>query len=165
MLGEIRAFFNMKKIYKSTIGNILLESDGELITKCEFVQMDSIDENDTDFVLNQAVEYLNDYFEGKNVGEFEKVKFAFTDYQNKILKIVHKIKYANTLTYSDVKNQYEQIYHKKTSPRAVGKAIGKNTIAIFIPCHRVVGKGNKLTGYKYGMDKKKFLLELEQKVL
>lgn len=47
------------------------------------------------------------------------------------------------------------------SAQAVGGAVGKNPIAIIIPCHRVVGKNGKLTGYRYGMDKKISLLALE----
>ena len=48
------------------------------------------------------------------------------------------------------------------SAQAVGGAIGKNPIAIIIPCHRVIGTSGKLVGYAYGVDKKEFLLNLER---
>lgn len=49
------------------------------------------------------------------------------------------------------------------SSRAVGSAIGKNPISIIVPCHRVIGKNGALTGYAGGIDKKRFLLNLENK--
>ena len=48
------------------------------------------------------------------------------------------------------------------SARAVGQAIGRNPIALIIPCHRVVGVNGSLGGYAYGLNRKKQLLELEK---
>ena len=48
------------------------------------------------------------------------------------------------------------------SAQAIGGAVGHNPISIIVPCHRVVGRNGKLTGYASGIDKKKKLLELEQ---
>jgi methylated-DNA-[protein]-cysteine S-methyltransferase len=48
------------------------------------------------------------------------------------------------------------------SARAVGQAIGRNPIALIIPCHRVVGANGSLGGYAYGIDRKKQLLDLEK---
>lgn len=50
---------------------------------------------------------------------------------------------------------------EKMSARAVGSAVGHNPISIIIPCHRVLGKNNKITGYAGGIDKKIELLKLE----
>ena len=47
------------------------------------------------------------------------------------------------------------------SAQAVGGAVGHNPISIIVPCHRVIGKNGKLTGYAAGLDKKTKLLELE----
>ena len=47
--------------------------------------------------------------------------------------------------------------------RAVAQAIGANSIDILIPCHRVVGSNNSLTGYTGGLGKKKFLLKIERR--
>ena len=49
------------------------------------------------------------------------------------------------------------------SAQAVGQAVGHNPIAIIIPCHRCVGVGGKLTGYAYGLERKVWLLNHEQK--
>jgi methylated-DNA-[protein]-cysteine S-methyltransferase len=50
----------------------------------------------------------------------------------------------------------------ETSARAVGRAVGRNPLSIVVPCHRVVGKDGKLTGYAGGLERKRFLLELEE---
>lgn len=57
--------------------------------------------------------------------------------------------------------KYEKETGRKTSPRAIGNAVGHNPISIVIPCHRVIGKNGKLTGYAGGIDRKKQLLKLE----
>lgn len=48
------------------------------------------------------------------------------------------------------------------APQAVGNAVGRNPVAILVPCHRVVGANGSLTGYAYGVDKKATLLKLEK---
>ncbi|MCL2791685.1 MAG: MGMT family protein, partial [Spirochaetaceae bacterium] len=63
----------------------------------------------------------------------------------------------------------KQIAHKKglcsMSAQAVGGAVGHNPISILIPCHRVLGTANNLTGYAGGIDKKEALLKLEKAIL
>lgn len=48
-----------------------------------------------------------------------------------------------------------------SSPRAVGRAVGKNPVAWFVPCHRVIGAGGKLTGYHWGLERKRAMLAAE----
>ena len=48
------------------------------------------------------------------------------------------------------------------SAQAVGGAVGHNPVSLIIPCHRVIGANGSLTGYAGGLEKKKYLLELEQ---
>ena len=67
------------------------------------------------------------------------------------------------MTYGDIAKQLAAkrgIPHM--SAQAVGGAVGRNKIAILIPCHRVVGANGSLTGYAGGIDKKEKLLALEQ---
>lgn len=150
----------MRDIYKSKLGNILIESDGENIIKCEFT--DFFVEQGTDEIIEQCKRCLDDYFSGKITGKFDDILIDKSDYATKILKLVCEIPYGTTATYTDIKEKYEEIYNAKTSARAVGRAIGSNDLMILVPCHRVVGKNNELTGYKFGIEKKKYLLDLEQ---
>ena len=52
---------------------------------------------------------------------------------------------------------------RPTSPRAVGGAVGRNPVSIIVPCHRVVGANGALTGYAGGLDRKKWLLDVEKR--
>lgn len=150
----------MRDIYKSKIGNILIESDGKNITKCEFTEF--FVEQGTDEIIEKCKRYLDDYFSGKITGQFDNILIDKSDYATKILKLVCEIPYGITATYTDIKEKYEEIYSVKTSARAVGRAVGSNNLMILVPCHRVIGKNNTLTGYKFGIEKKKYLLDLEQ---
>lgn len=150
----------MRDIYKSKIGNILIESYGKNIIKCEFTHF--FVEQETDEIIEKCKNYLDDYFSGKITGQFDDILIDKSDYATKILKLVCEISYGTTATYTDIKEKYEEIYSVKTSARAVGRAVGSNELMILVPCHRVVGKNNTLTGYKFGIEKKKYLLDLEQ---
>lgn len=69
------------------------------------------------------------------------------------------ISYGKTVTYSYIAKKIGN----KNASRAVGMANNKNPIAIFVPCHRVIGKNGNLTGYYGGLDIKEYLLNLEKK--
>ena len=150
----------MRDIYKSKLGNILIESDGKNIIKCEFV--DYFVEQGTDEIIEKCKNYLDDYFSFFFTGQFDDILIDKSYYATKILKLVCEIPYGTTATYTDIKEKYEKIYNLKTSARAVGRAVGSNDLMILVPCHRVIGKNNTLTGYKFGIEKKKYLLDLEQ---
>ena len=62
------------------------------------------------------------------------------------------------MTYGDIARRIDC-----KSAQAVGGAVGANPIAIIIPCHRVIGSDGSLTGYAYGLERKRQLLLLEQK--
>lgn len=68
-----------------------------------------------------------------------------------------QIPYGQIKTYSDVAAFIE----RPNAIRAVGRAIAVNPLPILIPCHRVIGKNKKLTGYAGGVEMKKQLLEIE----
>ncbi|MEW9050511.1 MAG: methylated-DNA--[protein]-cysteine S-methyltransferase [Neobacillus sp.] len=81
-----------------------------------------------------------------------------TSFQESVWKALCEIPYGATCTYSDIANFIE----KPASVRAVGAAIGANPILITVPCHRVIGKNGKLTGYRGGLAMKTALLDLEK---
>lgn len=104
-------------------------------------------------VKSQIKEYLNGSRKTFNI----PVKLTGTDFQKKVYEETLKIPYSSTKTYGEIASS---IGNPK-SMRAVGMALGKNPIWIIIPCHRVIGKNNKLTGFAGGIDKKLSLLKLE----
>lgn len=104
-------------------------------------------------VKSQILEYLNGSRKTFNI----PIKLTGTDFQKKVYKETLKIPYGSTKTYGEIANS---IGNPK-SMRAVGMALNKNPIWIIIPCHRVIGKNKKLTGFAGGIDKKLSLLKLE----
>lgn len=108
--------------------------------------------------LQQYVKQLTAYF-NKELTEFDvPVHVKGTAFQLAVWDALKELPYGTTTTYSD-------IAHRIGNPkavRAVGSAIGANPILAIIPCHRVIGKDGKLTGFRSGLAMKEFLLELEK---
>ena len=81
-----------------------------------------------------------------------------TAFQMRVWDLLRKIPYGETVTYSQIA---EQLGDRK-KVRAVAQACANNRVALAIPCHRVIGKDGKLSGYRWGIERKKALLETEQ---
>ena len=148
--------------YNSPIGDILLASDGEFLTGLWFVNQKYYAKNLNRDAKEKSLEifdltkkWLDSYFEGNKPDFNIPIKFIGTDFQVAIWQSLLKIPYGEFVTYGNLARILN------TSPRAVGTAVGKNPISIIVPCHRVVGKNNSLTGYAGGIDKKEYLLKLE----
>lgn len=100
---------------------------------------------------------LKEYFTKKRKKFSVPLITVGTDFQNKVWAQLKEIPYGKTKSY---KEQALAIKHPKAF-RAVANANGRNKIAIIIPCHRVIGSNDTLGGYSSGLDKKRFLLKLE----
>ncbi len=68
------------------------------------------------------------------------------------------IPYGDTVTYGEIAATLAD----GTTAQQVGQAVGRNPLSIVVPCHRVVGRNGQLTGYAGGVERKQFLLELEE---
>ena len=110
-------------------------------------------------ILEQASEELQLYFEGKLQVFAVPCAPEGTPFQRQVWSVLETISWGKTLTYKTVANTL----NKPSAARAVGTAIGKNPLPIFIPCHRVVGSNGSLTGFSGGIDIKRKLLALENK--
>ena len=78
--------------------------------------------------------------------------------------MLQTIPYGATITSGDIGKEIAKQQGKDTmSAQAVGGAVGHNPISIIIPCHRVIGSNGKLTGYAGGIERKKYMLDLEAK--
>lgn len=143
------------KNYKSPLGNIVLESDGKFLTKLDFSC--ECEENDDLEIFARCKAWLDMYFNGEKPDFNIDYKLEnISDFSKKVLEIVSKIPYGETMTYGEI----SKLISDRMSSQAVGSAVGKNPICIIIPCHRVIGFNN-LGGYSKGMDKKIKLLEIE----
>ena len=108
-------------------------------------------------VLAEAQRQLEEYFGGKRF-EFDlPLAPEGTTFQQQAWQALREIPYGETRSYQQ---QAERLGDARFA-RAVGHANGRNPISIIVPCHRVLGKNGKLTGFASGVDKKAKLLELE----
>lgn len=110
-------------------------------------------------ILNETEKQLNEYFKGERKDFNIPLEMIGTEFQKKIWNILLEIPYGKTISYEEQSIRYRNV----KAIRAVANANSKNLIAIIIPCHRVIGKNGKLTGYAGGLDKKKWLLNFEKK--
>lgn len=109
--------------------------------------------------IKQAKKEIKEYFNGQRKIFTVKLETPGTDFQNSVWNYLRKIPFGKTSTY---KQQAEKIDNPK-AVRAVASANGFNRIAIIVPCHRVIGKNGKMTGYGGGIERKRWLITYELK--
>ena len=100
---------------------------------------------------------LREYFAGSRTEFTMPLDLYGTPFQHAVWVELKRVPYGETVSYSDLA---QRIGHPK-AVRAVGAANGANPIPFVLPCHRVIGKNGKLTGYRGGLDMKERLLRLE----
>lgn len=155
-LKELNKKLNGESNYKtSEIDNL----KGLNYTCCEILDAKNKDNMDitNEKVLYNLVEQLDKYWAGELKHFDLPVDIRGTDFQKKVYKELMNIPYGTTTTYKDIALKI----NNRKAVRAVGGANNSNSIAIIIPCHRVIGSDNSLVGYGGGLEKKKFLLEFE----
>jgi AraC family transcriptional regulator of adaptative response/methylated-DNA-[protein]-cysteine methyltransferase len=86
-----------------------------------------------------------------------RVVLIGTDFEVRVWETLLRIPMGRATTYSDIANNIG----KPKAPRAVGAAVGKNPISFVVPCHRVIGKSGELTGYHWGLTRKRAMLGWE----
>ena len=109
--------------------------------------------------LTQLKKEVNEYFQGKRKNFTVPLDTPGTDFQRSVWDVLQKIPYGSTWSYQDQAHALS----KPKAVRAVANANGHNRISIIIPCHRVIGSDGSLTGYGGGLERKKWLLDFEQK--
>jgi len=108
-------------------------------------------------IFPDAVSQLAQYFDGRLTQFDLDLQPGGTDFQKQVWQALLTVPYGTTATYGQIA---ERIQNPKAF-RAVGLANRCNPIPIIIPCHRVIGKNGKLTGFAGGLDIKQVLLDLE----
>jgi methylated-DNA-[protein]-cysteine S-methyltransferase len=108
-------------------------------------------------VFQSLRRWLDRYFAGENPAFTWPLAPEGSDFQKAVWQEIRRIPYGAVVTYGAVARQLGT-----GCARAVGQAAGRNPIALIIPCHRVIGANGALTGYAGGLEKKLFLLNLEQ---
>lgn len=112
-------------------------------------------------VLGRAADQLDAYFAG-GLREFDlPLDAAGSPFQQAVWAQLCEIPFARTATYGEIAGRLRMA---PGASRAVGLANGSNPISVIVPCHRVIGADGTLTGYGGGLPRKRFLLDLEQRV-
>lgn len=155
--------------YDSPVGELLFCSDSKGVAALWFAGRDK---SYDDFARNgrfaagghnaAAKTWLDEYFSGHNPGFIPPLSLHGSGFSIKIWEMLLDIQFGKLTTYGELARMYaakEGLAHM--SAQAIGGAVGRNPACIIIPCHRVVGAGNCLTGYREGLDRKAALLSFE----
>jgi methylated-DNA-[protein]-cysteine S-methyltransferase len=113
-------------------------------------------------VLREAARQLTAYFAGKLTDFDLPLAPGGTPFQERVWAELRQIGYGRTASYGEIA---ARLGMSPGASRAVGAANGRNPIGVVIPCHRVIGSKGLLSGYAGGVERKRLLLDLEQKAL
>ena len=146
----------MTGVYRSPLGDIVLTSDGSALTGLRFAESPCGELAQDIPLLADACHWLNLYFSGATPDFTPRLAPQGTPFQQSVWGELLAISYGHTVSYGYIAQRL-----RCRSAQAVGGAVGRNPIALIIPCHRVVGSDGHLTGYAYGLDRKQWLLSHE----
>lgn len=145
-----------KGYFESPIGLIEVSADDTRLLSVIFAEEKGT-ANENDYVKD-GLHQLSRYFKGEMEGLHSPSLETGTPFQQTVWTALTQIPFGTTHTYSEIAQQLQ----KETAVRAVGNAIGKNRLAILVPCHRVIGKNGALTGFAWGTWRKEWLLSHEK---
>ena len=150
--------------FDSPLGEMLLTATAEGLTGAYFngqkyfpARNDGARESPRQECLAAAKRQFGEYFKNRRKQFDLQLNPSGTPFQRRVWDALLTIPFGKTTTYC-------QLAAKLGDPnatRAVAAAIGRNPIAVIVPCHRVIGANGSLTGYAAGLDCKRALLALE----
>ncbi len=151
--------------FASPIGPLLVVGDGDQLHLIRFPTETRTNEPQADWQRDDALfrvafGQLRGYFAGELTRFDLPLRLAGTAFQNKVWSALCEIPFGTTISYGALASRIGQ----PTASRAVGGANGANPLPIVVPCHRVIGSDNSLTGFGGGVEIKRFLLAHEQTV-
>ncbi len=157
--------------YDSPLGWIMLTSDGAALTGLWFdgqrffpEEQTAVHDEKPPAVFDETRRWLDVYFSGRAPGFTPPMNLSrnATPFRKAVWEILLTIPFGRTMTYGEIARILAaRNGMKKMSAQAVGGAVGHNPVSLIVPCHRVVGAGGSLTGYGGGLDRKRYLLDLE----
>lgn len=145
--------------YKTPIDYLLIEiNEKGLIIKASF----DTKKGKALEVIGEVKKVLDDYFEKGTLlpKKYVDPHVNGTPFQKSVWKVIESIPFGKTATYKELA---EKLGNPNAS-RAFGTACGKNPVALFIPCHRVVRSSGEDFGYSWGKERKEWLLKHESAV-
>ena len=156
-------------LLESPVGPLWLTAQGGALTGCWFVNGRFPPElppqpprKADDPVLAAAKAWLEIYFSGRDPGPTPPLAAKGTPFQQEVWRRLAQVPWGTATSYGALAADIAaEKGIPKMSARAVGGAVGRNPISLFLPCHRVLGADGRLTGYGGGLENKIYLLKLE----
>ena len=153
-------------LYKSPIGPLSLVADDHYLLGIWFqgqkhfergLSLGNLVEVESHPILSQIACNLEAYFKGENQ-DLSQLPLApvGSDFEKRVWNYLREIPFGQTVTYGQIAKDLHV-----APPQAIGGAVGRNPWSILVPCHRVLGAGNRLTGFASGIEKKACLLKHE----
>ncbi len=169
MVEELKGMIDSERysrIYESPLGTLKLICDSEALVEIKYMSKEEMEtfgsitgkDKGNHPILIETAKQLDEYFAEKRRVFDLPLKPEGTMFQKRVWEELAKIPYGKIRTYGEVAN----LVNSKDANRAVGNACKMNPLLIVVPCHRVLGAQNKLTGFNIGLDKKSYLLNLEK---
>ena len=151
--------------YASPLGTIQVTCNDACITELHFLHSEERGTRQHHAaaappVLQQCLDQLIEYFQGRRKTFDVPVYQEGTDFQLRVWNELLNIPFGKTISYLTLAKRLGD----PKAIRAAASTNGKNNIAIIVPCHRVIGSNNDLIGYASGVWRKRWLLEMEAKV-
>ena len=143
---------------ESPIGTIeVVVNEGGAVVSVLFVDESMPGAGETGHACSRAVRQLAEYFRNERRRFELDLEPDGSDFEYRVWSAVQRIPFGATDTYGEIARRLGE----PDAARAVGHANARNPIAIIVPCHRVIGSDGDLTGYAGGLDRKKWLLDME----
>jgi methylated-DNA-[protein]-cysteine S-methyltransferase len=150
---------------ESPIGRLLLRGDGDGETLHGLYMLDgphpvaiSAGWRRSPEAFAEVERQLQEYFAGRRRAFELALTLKGSPFQRSVWDALQQIGYGETASYGEIARSVGQ----PAAARGVGIANARNPIAVIVPCHRVIGADGTLTGYGGGLERKRFLLELER---
>ena len=143
-------------IFKSIIGNVEVVAFNRKVTSVRLTRKKTTKTKDK--LLLRAAMQINGFLMRKRKSLTFPTRQMGTRFQRRVWDYLRRVPYGRTTSYGQIAKKL------RTSPRAVGGALGRNNLMMSVPCHRVVSKDGKLTGFSSvgGINTKRKLLKLEK---
>jgi methylated-DNA-[protein]-cysteine S-methyltransferase len=154
-------------VIETALGDLTLVANGHALTGLYFPHhwhrpptdaFGPLVDAESDALLAEVQAQLADFLAGGRIHFDLPVTLHGDDLQRRVWDRLTTIHYGKTVTYGELAAELAD----GSTAQEVGAAVGRNPLSIVVPCHRVVGKNGKLTGYAGGLERKKFLLDLEE---
>lgn len=152
-LGRLLVAATSKGVCSVTLGDSDVDLEADLL--CEFSQAE-IHRDITP--LHSTVKAIVEHLESKSLRIDLPLDIRATAFQRQVWEQLRAIPYGETHSYSEIAKAVGQ----RKAVRAVARACATNPVALVIPCHRVIREDQSLGGYRWGLERKKKLLEIER---